>query len=126
MFYNVLSSYINFLKQYVVFYTQNFIKNHKKSFKSDIYLPRYKILSLKKSEESQKKARKARKLLFSYFCLKLPKKLLSRQNNTFPPTQKKISRRVKKIKILFSSQTYKSSIRFIKLLLFFQKDIRGI
>ena len=41
------------------------------------------------------------KILFSYFCLKLPKKLLSRQNNIFPP------------KKYFPAKTYFSS--------FFQK-----
>jgi len=54
-----------------------------------------------KAEKKEKMKKKAEKTLFSYFCLKLPKKLLSRQNNIFPWTQKKISRRVKKLKSYF-------------------------
>ena len=67
--------------------------------------------SKKKSEKSEKKARKARKLLFSYFCLKLPKKLLSRQNNKFPPKKyfpaKKIFPAKNKI---FSKKIFKGSV----------------
>jgi len=36
----------------------------------------------RKSGENEKKAEKT---LFSYFCLKLPKKLFSLENNNFPP-----------------------------------------
>ena len=42
-----------------------------------------------KAEKAEKMKKKAEKTLFSYFCLKLPKKLLSRQNNIFPPSSKK-------------------------------------
>jgi len=42
----------------------------------------------KKRRKRGEKAEKAEKILFSYFCLKLQKKVILTQTNTFPPTKK--------------------------------------